>query len=121
VRILPEGKIIRHRLALATKPDDVFFLAEIPSSNLENSWNASTLRGAELGKARWVQLVSPKKDNIEQYKIDFARHKDAFSEPTWLKQPLAELIGAAFAPDRIIKSEEHPGLMRLIGAKQQLK
>ena len=60
---LPEGKIIRHRLALASKPDDVFFLAEIPSSNLENSWNASTLRGAELGKARWVQLVSQKNDN----------------------------------------------------------
>jgi hypothetical protein len=54
---LPEGKIIRHRLALATKPDDVPFLAEIPSTNLDNSWNASTLEGAEVGKTHWVQLT----------------------------------------------------------------
>jgi hypothetical protein len=118
---LPEGKIIRHRLALATKPDDVFFLAEIPSANLDNSWNASTLRGGELAKTRWVQLVSQKKDGIDQYKIDFSHHEDAFPEPNWLKQPLADFIGGAFSPNRIINDKNHPGLLRLIGARQPLK
>jgi hypothetical protein len=118
---LPEGKILRHRLALATKPDDNFFLAEIPSTNLDNSWNASTLEGCEVGKTHWVQLTSLKNAGQERYKIDYARDQDAFPEPTWLTQPLAELIGGAFSPNRAITLENHPGLLRLIGAKQQLK
>ena len=118
---LPEGKIIRHRLALASKPDDVFFLAEIPSTNLDNSWNASTLEGCEIGKTRWVQLTSLKNAGQERYKIDYSLDEDAFPEPTWLTQPLAELIGGAFSPNRVITLENHPGLLRLIGAKQQLK
>ena len=118
---LPEGKIIRHRLALASKPDDVFFLAEIPSTNLDNSWNASTLEGAEVGKTHWVQLTSLKNAGQERYKVDYAKDQDAFEEPTWLTQPLAELIGGAFSPNRAITLEDHPGLLRLIGAKQQLK
>ena len=118
---LPEGKIIRHRLALASKPDDVFFLAEIPSTNLDNSWNASTLEGCEIGKTRWVQLTSLKNAGQERYKIDYSLDEDAFPEPTWLTQPLAELIGGAFSPNRAITLENHPGLLRLIGAKQQLK
>ena len=119
---LPEGKIIRHRLALASKPDDDgFFLAEIPSTNLDNSWNASTLEGAEVGKTHWVQLTSLKNVGQERYKVDYAKHQDAFEEPTWLTQPLAELIGGAFSPNRAITLEDHPGLLRLIGARQQLK
>ena len=37
MRYLPSGKIQRFRLALATKPFDVFFLCHVPSRNLTTS------------------------------------------------------------------------------------
>ena len=36
VQFLPSARIIRHRLALATKPLDRSFLCEVPSLNLDN-------------------------------------------------------------------------------------
>ena len=118
---LPSGNILRFRLALATKPHDVFFLARIPTVNCDNSWNASNLRGCEQARTRWVRLTSRKAEGAEQYRIEQAHDADAFPEPNWPKQPLNELIVAAFSPDRMIDREDHPGLLRLIGAKQPLK
>ena len=40
VEYLPSKKIIRQRLALASKPFDNFFFCIVPSRNLDNSWNA---------------------------------------------------------------------------------
>ena len=61
ISLLPAGKkVTRHRLALATKPYDVFFLAHVPSVNLDNSWNESNLTGCQLAKTKWVQLASLK-------------------------------------------------------------
>jgi hypothetical protein len=117
---LPSGSIQRFRLALATKPYDVFFLAHIPTTNADNPWNASNLSGCEQAKTHWVRLTSRKAEGAEQYKIDFARDADAYPEPKWPKQSLEELIIAAFAPNRMITDESHPGLLRLIGAKQPL-
>jgi hypothetical protein len=118
---LPSGQIQRFRLALATKPHDIFFLAHIPTTETDNSWNLSNLRGCEQAKTRWVQLFSRKAEGVEQYKITYARDVDAFPEPNWPKQPLNELILASFSPDRIIDREDHPGLLRLMGAKPPLK
>jgi hypothetical protein len=42
---LKRGKIQRFRLALASKPNNVFFLCHVPCENLENSWNATTMQG----------------------------------------------------------------------------
>ena len=118
---LPEGKIIRHRLALASKPDDVFFLAEIPTTNLDNSWNVSNLEGCELGKTRWVQLTSQKNAGQERYKIDYSRDEDAFPEPTWLTAAVGRAYRCGVLARPHHRHEDHPGLLRLIGAKQQLK
>src|SRR5262249_45011785 len=41
LRFLPSARIRRCRLALASKPSDVFFLCEVPTQNLDNSYNAS--------------------------------------------------------------------------------
>ena len=35
MRFLPSARILRMRLALATKPYDVFFLCQVPSQNLD--------------------------------------------------------------------------------------
>jgi hypothetical protein len=116
---LPSGKIIRHRLALATKPFDVFFLCHVPSQNIDNSWNTSNLQACEQARSQWVQVTSRKAEGAEQYKIDFARDPDAFPEPKWPKQSLDNLVDITFT-GRMIDHENHPALLRLIGAKQDI-
>jgi hypothetical protein len=120
LRFLPSGKIQRFRLALATKPYDVFFLCHVPTQNTDNSWNTSNLLACEHGRSFWVQATSRKGERVEAYKIDSARDKDAFPEPKWPTQTLEELITATFSPDRMIDHEQHPALLRLIGAKQSI-
>ena len=117
---LPGGKIQRFRLTLASKPFDVFFLAHVPTTSLDNAWNLSALRGCEQARTRWVQLISRKAEGVEGYRIENARDADAFPEPRWPAQSLGELIVMAFSPDRMIDRADHPALLRLIGAKQPL-
>ena len=116
---LQPRKIIRCRVALATKPYDVFFLAQVPSTNLDNSWNESNLRGCSESTTRWVLLESRKAEGYENYKITYAKNEDAFPLPKWPKQSLEELISIKFT-GRIIDNENSPGLIRLIGAKQEI-
>jgi hypothetical protein len=120
VEFLPSGKIQRFRLALATKPFDIFFLCQIPSRNVEdNSWNISNVKACERARTRWVQASSRREEGVDAYKVDFARYPDAFPEPKWPAQTLDEMIATAFA-GRMIEDEEHPGLKRLIGARQSV-
>jgi hypothetical protein len=119
VRYLPSGRIQRFRLALATKPYDDFFLCHVPSQNLDNSWNDSNLRGCLQAKTLWTQATSRRHEGADGYKIDSAKDKDAFPKPNWPTQKLVQLILATF-DGRMIEDEEHPGLLRLIGAKQSI-
>jgi hypothetical protein len=119
LQFLPGGKLIRHRLALASKPYDVFFLCHIPSQNEDNTWNASALAACEQGKHAWVQVTSRKAEGAESYKVDLARDPDAFPDPKWPKQSLDELITTTFQ-GRMIDYAEHAALLRLIGAKQAI-
>jgi hypothetical protein len=117
MRYLPSARILRFRLALAAKPGDVFFLCHVPTRNLDNSWNATNLEACELAKTQWTQATSRKEEGVDGYKIDVAKDPDAFHPPNWLTQSLPDLISKTFA-GRIIDGEDHPGLLRLIGAKQ---
>ena len=54
MQYLPAKKIQRQRLALASKPHDIFFLCIVPSQNLDNSWNATALKACEKAKTLWV-------------------------------------------------------------------
>ena len=119
MRFLPSGRIQRFRLALATKPHDVFFLCRIPTRNLDNSWNRDNVLGCEQAKTLWTQLTSRRKEGIDGYLIEKARDPDVFPLPKWPKQPLADHINHTFAGITITR-EEHPGLLRLIGAKQSV-
>ena len=56
---LPSGKIKRFRLALATKPFDVFFFIEVPSQNLDNGWNTSAIAACEQAKTLVDAGVEP--------------------------------------------------------------
>ena len=117
MRHLPSGRILRFRLAIATKPNDVFFLCEVPTQNLDNQWNESNLQACLQAKQHWTQATSRRDEGVDGYKIDFAKNQDAFLEPNWPTQKLEALILTTFA-GRMIDCEDHPGLLRLIGAKQ---
>lgn len=117
MRYLPSARILRFRLALATKPYDVFFLCHVPTRNEDNTWVASNLMACERAKTHWTQATSRREEGVDAYKADAARDPDAFPEPNWPKQSLADLINATFA-GRMIETEDHPGLLRLIGARQ---
>jgi hypothetical protein len=119
VRFLEAGEIKRFRLVLASKPYDVFFLCEVPTENLDNDWNKSVLEGCEKAKTQWTKAISRRKEGLESYKITASRDPDAFPEPNWPTQSLGELITRAFA-GRMIETEDHPALLRKIGAKQPL-
>jgi hypothetical protein len=115
-RYLPRARVQRFRLALATKPNDVFFLCHVPSQDLGNSWNASNVQACEQAKTLWTQATSQKAENIEAYKVDKARDPDAFPQPKWPTQSLETLIEVTFA-GRLIEIANSPALLRLIGAK----
>jgi len=113
---LDSAKVQRFRLALATKPNDVFFLCRVPTRNADNSWNSSNLQACEQAKKCWTQASSRKEEGFENYKVTAARDVDAFPEPKWPSQSLEELILTTF-DGRLIDRADHPGLLRLIGAK----
>jgi len=118
-RYLPSAKIMRFRLALATKPHDLFFLCHVPTRNEDNLWNSSNQEACEQAKKLWTQATSRKEEGVEAYKVDASKDPDAFPEPKWPSQSLSELIGVTFK-GRMIESADHPGLLRLIGAKQSV-
>jgi hypothetical protein len=109
-----QAKLKYFRLALASKPHDVFFLCEVPSRNQDNTWVSSNLEACEQAKRLWTQALSQKEQGVESYKVDAARNPSAFPEPKWPSQSLEELIGKTFA-GRMIEDDDHPGLARLVG------
>jgi len=116
MQYLESAVIKRFRLALATKPNDRFFLCHVPTQNLDNLWNETNLEGCHLAKTLWTQVTSRSDEGVEGYKRTFAREQDAFPDPQWPTQSLAELISKTFE-NRMIDRADHPGLLRLIGAK----
>jgi hypothetical protein len=119
MRFLPSGEIKQFRLVLAAKPQDVFFLCHVPTRNLDNTWNRDNIAACENAKKFWTEVTSRSKEGAEGYFAQFSRDADAFAEPNWPKQSLFDLIERAFA-GRMIDREDHPALLRLIGAKQSV-
>src|SRR5271169_1790523 len=116
MQFLESARIQRFRLALAFKPNDIFFLCHVPSQNLDNRYNETNIDGCNQAKSFWVQVTSRRNEGVDEYKVTFAREQDAFSDPQWPTQSLGELIGKTFE-GRMIDRADHPGLLRLIGAK----
>jgi hypothetical protein len=119
VHYLPSKKIKRFRLALATKPNDVMFLCQVPSTNLDNGYNRTALKACKEAQSLWVQVTSRKAEGVEEYKIDYAVDHDAFNPPNWTLRSFDELLEITFRGVSI-EDDNHPGLLRLRGAKQIL-
>jgi hypothetical protein len=122
-RKLPPGRVQKFRLALASKPHDVFFLAHVPSRNLDNEWNRTSLQGCEQAKALWTMVTSQREKGIEGYCVDSSsaekQGEKPFPDPQWPKETLDELIEATFT-GRMILSEHDPAWLRLVGGAQKL-
>ena len=116
MQYLESARIDRFRLALASKPNDVFFLCHVPSQNLDNRYNETNLDGCTQAKTHWVQVTSRRGEGVDEYRVTFALEQDAFPDPQWPTQSLGELIEKTFE-GRMIDRADHPGLLRLIGAK----
>jgi hypothetical protein len=115
---LPSALIRRFRLALASKPLNRFFLCHVPSTNIDNNWNQSNIQACWRATTQWIMATSRKEEGVEAYKITAAKDIDAFPEPDWPTQSLNDLLNVTFA-GCMIETEDHPGLLRLIGARQQ--
>src|SRR5947207_816019 len=96
MQYLEAKQVLRFRLALASKPSDKFFLCSVPTTNLENTWNASAIEAIEDAKRLWIKAVSRRSEGIDAYRIQYARDADAFSEPQWPAESLEDLILATF-------------------------
>jgi hypothetical protein len=117
MRHLEPAEIQRFSLALAAKPGDKFFLCHVPTRNFDNKWNESNAKACEQATTYWIKATSRRKEGIDGYKPRFSHDPDAFPEPKWPTQSLAELIAVTFGR-RLIEDENHPGLKRLLGKKQ---
>ena len=67
-----------------------------------------------------MQVTSRREEGYESYKIDYAKDQDAFPKPNWPSQSLIDMILRTFDNGRQIEGAKHPGLLRLIGARQKL-
>ena len=76
-------------------------------------------RGLRAGQDVVGKVSSRKAEGIDEYKIDFARDKDAFPPVQWPKRTFDELLEVTFR-NANIDHDKHPGLLRLIGAKPDL-
>jgi hypothetical protein len=104
-RHLPSGRILRFRLALASKPGNVFFFCQVPTRNEDNAWNASNVAACQMAKSLWVQATSRKEEGVEGYKIDAARDPEAFPDPQWPTETLDALIEKTFTGRMIDHAE----------------
>ena len=77
------------------------------------------LKACHLAQTRWVQATSRRPEGVDGYKIDFAQDQDAFVDTAWPTRSKDELLEVTFT-EANIDHDRHPGLLRLIGAKQDL-
>jgi hypothetical protein len=118
---LRQKQIVRFRVALASKPFDIFFLCIVPTCNLDNTWAASNLACCEKAKTLWTEAVSLKDQGKDSYEPVHAGSANAFPDPKWPKQNVYELLEATLRPsDRMIGRVNHPALDRKRGIKSEV-
>jgi hypothetical protein len=115
-KYLEPKKILKFRLALATKPYDIFFLARVPTRNLDNSWNESCFKACVESKVKWIEVFSRKEEGYDDYRIKPAIDQNFVPAPTWPTQTMEELLEPTFA-GKAIETDDNPALYRLIGKK----
>jgi hypothetical protein len=117
---LSDKDVQRFRVALACGAvPGSWFLSVVPSQNLTNGYNATALEGCEEAKHKWLKAVSLKQKGKERYEIKYAEDQDFARMPDFgsMTSNVYEILYARFA-GLMIETPDHPGLLRLRGAKQ---
>jgi hypothetical protein len=78
-----------------------------------------SLTACDKARTHWIQAMSRRSENAEGYEVKFAQDQGAFPEPKWPSRLLDELLEVTFK-EANIDHDRHSGLLRLIGAKQDL-
>ncbi len=109
---------------MATKPHNQFFLAHVPSRNLDNEWNRSNLEACVAARTSWKQVISRKSEGLEGYHIkptesELRGEGDPFPEPNWPTESLDALVAKTF-DGRMILDRDSPAWRRLVGLRQKL-
>ena len=124
-RELPRGRVQCFRLALGAKPYDAqFFLATVPSTNLDNVWNSTNLAACQAARQTFVIVTSLMANGGEGYaweKTISERNGEGcpWPGPTWPTETLVRIIEITFE-GRIILYSDHPAWCRLVGKRQKL-
>ena len=117
---LAAKKIQRFRLALASKPHDVFFFCIVPIAKPGQLVERSRrLRRANWPRPGGCRRCRARAKGSTPTRSSTPRIEDAFPAPKWPSRTLDELIEVTFRAANI-EHDRHPGLLRLIGAKQDL-
>ncbi len=74
-------------------------------------WNQSALEAAEIGKEKWIRLLSNR--SLGAYEV--VQATDNLPEPKWPEVSFQELVTLAFK-GKVIQDLEHPILRQLRGA-----
>jgi hypothetical protein len=79
----------------------------------------SNVSACETAIGSWVKATSRRAEGVDAYLVSYAQSPKAFPDPKWPKQTLTELIEVTFA-GRMITTNDHPALLRLLGDVQQI-
>ena len=111
LQFLEAGEIQRFRLALATKPGDVFFLCAGPDAeHRQQLEQCQTWKGAKRPRRFGPRRPAARAKASKATRSPSPRTRTASPEPNWPTQSLGELIVRAFA-GRMIETEDHPALV----------
>ena len=119
MRYLPSGEILRFRLALATKPHDVFFLCHVPTRNLDNTWNESNLQACEQAKTH-VDAGDQPQGRGRRGLQDRRCPRPGRLSRTEVADAIARRADRQDLRRPHDRARRPPGLLRLIGAKQSM-
>jgi hypothetical protein len=121
MRNCDDREIEQCRLVLAARPYDNFFLAKVPCTNLDNSWNESMLLAVEYAKTTWCKVLSQRAQGYDRYVTKDCRDRGRvpppgpYGVPNWPTATMGQILRVSF-PDPIL-DDNHPALLRLVGGK----
>ena len=75
-----------------------------------NLWNETALKGLELALSKWVRLSANMPEGC--YTVHTA---GAEPDPVWPDLTMAQLIELGFGEEKIIRSDQHPLIRKLLG------
>ena len=91
-----------------TEVGHIYAVADSPMRT--NLWNETALKGLELALSKWVRLSA----NMQEccYTVHTA---GAEPDPVWPDLTMAQLIELGFGEEKIIRSDQHPLIRKLLG------